>query len=65
MNIEKVFLRNEIKIYAIFAEIMILFIILAYRQRGYLAFGGEVLVMLIPLAYSFYVRSKKIGDDEK
>lgn len=56
---EKCFLRNELKIYGIFFEIMVLLMILAYNHRGYLAWGGETFVMLLPVAYSVYIRSKR------
>lgn len=47
--------RNMIKIYILSFIVMILAMIHAYFQRGYLAFGGEVMIMLLPAMLDMYL----------
>lgn len=47
--------RNIIKIYILAFIVMILAMIQAYHQRGYLAFGGEVMIMLLPAILDMYL----------
>ncbi len=47
--------RNIVKIYILSFIVMILAMIHAYIQRGYLAFGGEVMIMLLPLMLDMYL----------
>lgn len=47
--------RNIVKIYILSFIVMILAMIHAYIQRGYLAFGGEVMIMLLPAILDMYL----------
>ena len=53
--------RNIVKIYILSFIVMILAMIHAYFQRGYLAFGGEVMIMLLPLMLDMYLGMR--GDE--
>lgn len=47
--------KSRILIYAISIIITLLAMHLAYIQRGYLAIGGEVLLLLIPVLIDIWV----------
>lgn len=50
--------RNIVKIYILSFIVMILAMIHAYFQRGYLAFGGEVMIMLLPAMLDMYLNMR-------
>lgn len=50
-------------IYAIFIILTLLVAYLAYMQRGYLAMGGEVFILLIPVLIDIWVEGTE--DEEK
>lgn len=50
--------RNIVKIYILSFIVMILAMIHAYIQRGYLAFGGEVMIMLLPAMLDMYLNMR-------
>ena len=54
-KLPKFLARNIVKIYILSFIVMILAMIHAYFQRGYLAFGGEVMIMLLPLMLDMYL----------
>lgn len=60
-KLPKFLAKNMIKIYILSFIVMILAMIHAYFQRGYLAFGGEVMIMLLPLMLDMYLEMR---DDE-
>ncbi len=47
--------RNIVKIYILSFIVTILAMIHAYIQRGYLAFGGEVMIILLPAILDMYL----------
>lgn len=47
--------KSRILIYAISIILTLLAIHIAYIQRGYLAIGGEVLLLLIPVLIDIWV----------
>lgn len=50
--------KNMTKIYFLSFVAMILAMIHAYFQRGYLAFGGEVMIMLLPAILDMYLNMR-------
>ena len=60
-KLPKFLARNIVKIYILSFIVMILAMIHAYFQRGYLAFGGEVMIMLLPLMLDMYIGMR--GDE--
>lgn len=54
--------RNIVKAYVLAFFVTIAAMIHAYIQRGYLAFGGEVMIMLLPLMLDMYLGMRE--DDE-
>lgn len=54
-KLPKFLARNIVRIYILSFIVMILAMIHAYIQRGYLAFGGEVMIMLLPLMLDMYL----------
>lgn len=54
--------RNIVKAYVLAFFVTIAAMIHAYIQRGYLAFGGEVMIMLLPLMLDMYLEMRE--DDE-
>lgn len=54
--------RNIVKAYVLAFFVTIAAMIHAYFQRGYLAFGGEVMIMLLPLMLDMYLEMRE--DDE-
>lgn len=54
-KLPKFLARNIVRIYILSFIVMILAMIHAYFQRGYLAFGGEVMIMLLPLMLGMYL----------
>ncbi len=61
-RIEKVvkpwILKNEVKIYKYTFIITALMMIAAYKQREYIAAGGEVLIPLFPFAIITYLKGE-------
>ncbi|WP_294066176.1 hypothetical protein [uncultured Fusobacterium sp.] len=55
--------RNIVKIYILAFIVMILAMIQAYHQRGYLAFGGEVMIMLLPAMLDMYLAMREDSDE--
>lgn len=55
--------RNIMKIYILAFIVMILAMIQAYHQRGYLAFGGEAMIMLLPAILDMYLGMREDGDE--
>ena len=53
--------RNIVKAYVLAFFVTIAAMIHAYFQRGYLAFGGEVMIMLLPLMLDMYIGMR--GDE--
>lgn len=47
--------RNIVKAYVLAFFVTIAAMIHAYFQRGYLAFGGEVMIMLLPAILDMYL----------
>lgn len=47
--------RNIVKAYVLAFFVTIAAMIHAYIQRGYLAFGGEVMIMLLPAILDMYL----------
>lgn len=47
--------RNIVKAYVLAFFVTIAAMIHAYFQRGYLAFGGEVMIILLPLMLDIYL----------
>ena len=60
-KLPKFLARNIVRIYILSFIVMILAMIHAYIQRGYLAFGGEVMIMLLPLMLDMYIGMR--GDE--
>ena len=56
MTIKKFIRRNLAEIYVLSILITILSVQVAYEIRGYLAFGGEILIPLIPLMLHMWVK---------
>lgn len=56
MTIKKFIRRNLVEIYVLSVFITILSIQVAYECRGYLAFGGEILMPLIPVMLHIWVK---------
>lgn len=56
MTIKKFIRRNLAEIYLLSVLITILSIQVAYEWRGYLAFGGEVLIPLLPVILHMWVK---------
>lgn len=54
-KLHKFLARNIVKIYILAFIVMILAMIQAYHQRGYLAFGGEVMIILLPAILDMYL----------
>lgn len=55
--------KSRILIYTIFIILTLLAMHIAYIQRGYLAIGGEVLLLLIPVLIDIWVEG--IEDEKK
>ena len=55
--------KTRVLVYAISIIITLLAMHLAYIQRGYLAIGGEVLLLLIPVLIDIWVEG--IEDEKK
>ncbi|WP_278538711.1 hypothetical protein [Fusobacterium varium] len=56
MTIKKFIRRNLAEIYVLSILITILSVQVAYEIRGYLAFGGEVLIPLLPVILHMWVK---------
>lgn len=56
MTIKKFIRRNLPEIYVLSVLITILSVQVAYECRGYLAFGGEVLIPLLPVILHMWVK---------
>ena len=56
MTIKKFIRRNLVEIYVLSVFITILSIQVVYECRGYLAFGGEILIPLISLTLHMWVK---------
>lgn len=50
--------RNIVKAYVLTFLVTIAAMIHAYIQRGYLAFGGEVMIMLLPAMLDMYLNMR-------
>lgn len=57
-KLPKFLARNIVKIYILAFIVMILTMIHAYIKRGYLAFGGEVMIMLLPAILDMYLNMR-------
>lgn len=55
--------KTRVLVYAISIILTLLAMHLAYIQRGYLAIGGEVLLLLIPVLIDIWVEG--IEDEKK
>lgn len=55
MTIKKFIRRNLAEIYVLSVFITILSMQVAYEWRGYLAFGGEILIPLIPVMLHIWI----------
>ncbi len=55
MTIKKFIRRNLPEIYVLSVFITVLTVQLAYEWRGYLAFGGEILIPLIPVMIHIWI----------
>ena len=53
--------RNIVKAYVLAFFVTIVAMIHAYFQRGYLAFGGEVMIILLPAILDMYLGMR--GDE--
>lgn len=60
---KKIFKKNRKLIYMIFIILTLLAMHLAYIQRGYLAIGGEVFILLVPVLIEVWVEGTE--DEEK
>lgn len=56
MAIKKFIERNIAEIYVLSVLITVLSIQVAYEIRGYLAFGGEILIPLVPMMLHMWVK---------
>lgn len=55
MTIKKFIRRNLPEIYVLSILITILSVQVAYEIRGYLAFGGEILIPLVPVMLHMWI----------
>lgn len=55
--------RNIVKAYVLAFFVTIAAMIHAYFQRGYLAFGGEVMIMLLPAMLDMYLGMREDSDE--
>lgn len=62
---ERFYIKHESCFYTGTLALTMVLCLLAYLTRGYLASGGETLTMLLPIAYSVYIRTKDEYEEEK
>lgn len=55
--------KTRVLVYVIFIILTLLAMHLAYIQRGYLAIGGEVFILLVPVLIDIWVEGTK--DEEE